>query len=1081
MAKRTERDIEDLSPEETEPKERPKAKAAAGARGHKEPKEPQEWDAEEPTGPRSGATERAAIADGPEPKSSRRPKGAAPRIPYPPGPEEVPEGLTDYPESFTRQQNIQLAGLILFLTFYIGAVLFFALVGFWCVWTLGHWVPIKIGGLVLCSLGLLFLVKGFFKRHPIDKDMNIELEENDHPVLFGFIRRLCEEVGSAEPNRVFVAPNVNAMCISHVSLFNLFIEPKKDLLIGLGLVNAVNLSEFKAILAHEFGHFTHTGQTSNYAHIMQCIIVDMIRGEDWLDRFVIFCKRTDALRWLGYTIGGPLWLGRVSLARVFKMIVLQNMAVSREQEFHADLVAVSAAGSDAATHGLLRARFGMQCFAQAVNDLAVAVDHKLYSNDLYLHQDRAASVVRRKKKEPDLGLPPALPHPGAGKALRVFDAEQDEIEDQDDTLPMWRSHPSDADREENAKERFVASPIDHRSPWLVFDNADELRERMTYKFYRMAFKVPKSAELSDATEVQKFIDNEHADTAFAPRYKGGFDERPLEPGDLYELNGLIRNKPWSDDRMDKVLEKLYDGCEEHAEARFEILKDLEALRSSAVGRPSGRLKRKIAAAEEQRDENWEWFKSFDRRVYLLHVQMAARVAPELKNELVERYRFQLEVQRLYVESLHALREAERYYLVHAHLQEKLGDRLSPEFTIEVLRVLRDSWKALKNIIKTAREINLPAMKNFEEGENLADFILEGKMVPEPPLTYAKGTWVYKLRQQLQGVRQKCFRLHFKSVGGILRLQEEIAAKWVRAREPIGAELVEVATVTAGAVTGEVSVDLIEAEVIEAEVLTDEPPVPVPAPERAPGTAPSGPGAPPAVAAGVPPVPGPEPKEGTAPERAPVALPQWVLDMSDRAPAAAPAVVLAPGLPTGPVPPASGAFALSSCTVPEPEPVTEQTVTGASAEAPEPARHFPSGELCSLGADELASGSAPPSLELEPAPALQGVIAAEVIEAPDTMNRTPATESDPVAPPPAPVTQPTVSAEPNPAGPALSGVTGAPAPRARGAPELQLDLDGGADLGFPGAPPVPGLKPANGKRPAVRITVVPPGARSPLAK
>ena len=30
------------------------------------------------------------------------------------------------------------------------------------------------------------------------------------------------------------------------------------------------------------------------------------------------------------------------------------------------------------------------------------------------------------------------------------------------------------------------------------------------------------------------------------------------------------------------------------------------------------------------------------------------------------------------------------------------------------------------------------MKNFEEGERLADFILEGKMVPEPPLSDVKG-------------------------------------------------------------------------------------------------------------------------------------------------------------------------------------------------------------------------------------------------------------------------------------------------------------------------------------------------------
>ena len=57
-------------------------------------------------------------------------------------------------------------------------------------------------------------------------------------------------------------------------------------------------------------------------------------------------------------------------------------------------------------------------------------------------------------------------------------------------------------------------------------------------------------------------------------------------------------------------------------------------------------------------------------------------------------------------------------------------------------------------------------------------------------------WIDKLMTQLQGVRQKCFRLHFKSVGGILALQEEIAAKWKRQREPVAAEVVEAEVVAA---------------------------------------------------------------------------------------------------------------------------------------------------------------------------------------------------------------------------------------------------------------------------------------------
>ena len=469
----------------------------------------------------------------------------------------------------------------------------------------------------------------------------------------------------------------------------------------------------------------------------------------------------------------------------------------------------------------------MQCFVQAVDDLALALDHKLYTNDLYLHQDRAAAEVRRKKKDHELGLPPALSHPTAGKSIKVFDAEQDEIEDEDETPPMWRDHPSDADREENAKERFVPAVMDHRSSWILFKDPADLKERMSYKFYRMYFRIPKNADLTDAQRVQEYIDNEHVETTYDPKYHGAYDERILEPGDLQELNSIIFEKPWTEDRMEKVYEKIFDGCKEHAEGHTDLHKELQSLNAKVVGKPSPRVKKLIKQCEEKLDANREWFKSFDRRVYLLHVQMAG-VNKDWKQELVERYRFQMTVQRFYQEARDGYDKADLYMTA---LFNSSPNELPPDFIGEVLHVLRESWKALRQIVRDAKETNLPAMKNFEEGERLADFILPEKMVPEPPLDYAKGAWIDKLMKQLAGVRMRCFRLHFKSVGGILALQEKIAAAWVEARAPVCAEIVEPlpveplpldaepipAEVVVEALVDEVPAEVVPVDAIPAEV------------------------------------------------------------------------------------------------------------------------------------------------------------------------------------------------------------------------------------------------------------------------
>src|SRR5262249_16555004 len=222
------------------------------------------------------------------------------------------------------------------------------------------------------------------------------------------------------------------------------------------------------------------------------------------------------------------------------------------------------------------------------------------------------------------------------------------------------THPSNSDREANAKEQFVAAVADHRSPWVLFNEAADLRERMSYKFYRMVWRIPKNSELSDALKGQEYIDNEHAETTYHPKYHAAYDHRPLEPGDITELNGIVYESPWTEERMEKVYAKLFEGCKEHAEAHADLHKELASLNANIVGKPSPKMKRRIEEVEKKLDDNWEWFKSFDRRVYLLHVQMAAQDNKEWKDELVERYRFQMEVQRFYQEARKNFNKADWY-------------------------------------------------------------------------------------------------------------------------------------------------------------------------------------------------------------------------------------------------------------------------------------------------------------------------------------------------------------------------------------------------------------------------------------
>lgn len=733
---------------------------------------------------------------------------AAVKIPYPPSPDDVPDDLTDYPPSYKSKQNLLLIGLFIFLMFYFGLIALTVLLGTYCAVTLSHFFPAKVFGIFCCGITFLFLVKGFFKRHPDEKELRLEITEDEQPILFGFIHQLCDELDAPEPNRVFVSTDVNAAVMPRSSLINLFKEPKKDLLIGLGLVNCVNLSEFKSVMAHEFGHFCQSGYISSYSYVASQIILDIIVGEDFLDRFIEWCKRQqNAMSIIGYGIGAPLWVGKKCLELAFKAITLQRLAVSREQEFHADLVAVKAAGSDAVGLSLMRLRFGNLCLMQAMDDLSLAAEHKLFSRDLFYHQDRSEPIVRRLRKEPELGSRPESDDPMAGKRIRVFDPDKEE-EEHDEIPEMRRTHPPAHETEENAKATFIPAVVDIRSPWILFTELAELKERLTYKFYRMAFRVKKSVELIEPQEVQQFIDDEHAETTYDPRYNGIYDGRPLEPGDIGELNQIMRDSPWDEERIDKVFAKLYDDAKGRNEDYQDLRKEKSTLENTP-GRPSPRIKKKIKKLDKELDKLWEWFKSLDRRVYLCHVQMAAVVNKDWRDELVERYRFGMEIQRFYMQSQEHAEKA--FFFTRVMLE--LDGPAHPDLIAEFMQVLRKAWKTLKNIVQDAREINMPAMKNFEEGERLADFILDKKMAPEPPMHIAnvRVAWVQKLVDQLRDVRRRCGRLHWKSVGGILAMQEKIAAAWQERRAPIEATIV-------AEPRDAVPAEVLDAEPLEAEVL-----------------------------------------------------------------------------------------------------------------------------------------------------------------------------------------------------------------------------------------------------------------------
>jgi Zn-dependent protease with chaperone function len=116
-----------------------------------------------------------------------------------------------------------------------------------------------IVGLGLMCLGIsviYFLIKFIFVRSKDENASRVEITENQQPRLFAFIRQLSKETHTPFPKKIFISPDFNACVFYNSGFRSMFLPVRKNLEIGLGLVNSINASELKAVIAHEFGHFS---------------------------------------------------------------------------------------------------------------------------------------------------------------------------------------------------------------------------------------------------------------------------------------------------------------------------------------------------------------------------------------------------------------------------------------------------------------------------------------------------------------------------------------------------------------------------------------------------------------------------------------------------------------------------------------------------------------------------------------------------------------------------------------------------------------------------------------------------------
>ncbi|TNE88364.1 MAG: hypothetical protein EP330_14870 [Deltaproteobacteria bacterium] len=440
---------------------------------------------------------------------------------YPPGPEGVPADLTMPTAAYKRHAWIAFTALVLFVGMYL------ALTG-WLGWVsyrliMDAWVGGKgfLGVLLAAPAVFLFvfLAKGLFTVRHHEDPGTIEITAADEPELVAFVHRIADEAGAPRPHRIFLSARVNAAVFYDLSLLNLLFPSRKNLEIGLGLVNALTLDEMKAVIAHEFGHFAQrTMAVGRYMYVAQQVVGDVVANRGILDRGLMHLSYFDIrVAWIGWLMRLMVWAVRALVDTGFRGIMLAQRALSREMELQADLVSVSLAGSDSLVHGLHRLGAADDAWGRALQFAGSQYHRGRAVEDFFALQSHMQTRMGEVLADPTYGDVPPLPSE-ARAGHRVFKSAMAQ------PPQMWSTHPPNRQREDNAKSVYLPSTLDARSAWLLFRDPDQRRKQLTQVLFAQA-DLPAPTETLAPEDAASAVDELFARPWLESAYQGLYYSR----------------------------------------------------------------------------------------------------------------------------------------------------------------------------------------------------------------------------------------------------------------------------------------------------------------------------------------------------------------------------------------------------------------------------------------------------------------------------------------------------------------------------------------------------------------------------
>lgn len=284
-------------------------------------------------------------------------------------------------------------------------------------------IPVKlvIGVVIIVGVTVVSVVKSLFVRAH-DEEPGTRLELAKHPRLRTLLAEVAKKIGTRAVDSVYLTPGTEVAVMQRGKR-----KSERCLILGIAALNGLKIRPLKAILGHEYGHFTNR---------------DTAGGA-----FALSVRKSLGATAFGLSTGGaaawynPAWLFVNGFNRVFLRI---SEGASRLQEVLADRWAVFAYGADAFEAGLRHViERSVRFDAHVGATLNEVVKRKLPLTNLYTYEPAEGTKEEDVAKAIEQALNRKASaydsHPSAAERfaiIRVLPNRTRRIEPDDDA-PVW--------------------------------------------------------------------------------------------------------------------------------------------------------------------------------------------------------------------------------------------------------------------------------------------------------------------------------------------------------------------------------------------------------------------------------------------------------------------------------------------------------------------------------------------------------------------------------------------------------------------------------------------------------------------